>query len=301
MELLYLLASLILAETTYITYKVAAPSTVKRGSILLDTSVLIDGRIVPIARSGFISADLIIASSVVRELQFMADKANHDKRERARYGLDVIQELQAMEDVKVVLYTDTTQPGDQVDERLLFLAKKLGARLCTTDYNLNKVARVESIKVLNINELAHALRPMYLPGEVMKVSIIQQGQNEAQGVGYLDDGTMVVVDHAKSLIGSQAEVEIVRMLQTEAGRMLFARLLKRPDAAERNSGRRDTLPRDTRKPQPAATAAPAEIPSAQKPRRVSNGNDRPRGDRGRRPRPGQRGEDSLINLVNGQD
>jgi uncharacterized protein YacL len=224
MELLYILASIIAAETTYLTYaavKTKRPRT--KQSILLDTSALIDGRVVAIVRSGFVSARLIVPASVVRELQYMADKADHDKRERARYGLDVIQTLQKLDNVDVEIYDDGEQHVAGVDEQLIVIAKKLGARLCTTDYNLNKVARVESIDVVNVNELAHALRPMHLPGERLSVGIVQRGQNADQGVGYLDDGTMVVVDNARRAIGEDVEVEAVRMLQTEAGRMLFAK------------------------------------------------------------------------------
>lgn len=219
-----LLGSLIAAETSYLTYKTMRASTTKRaGSIVLDTSALIDGRIVAIARSGFVSARLIVPSSVVRELQYMADKADHDKRERARYGLDNIKLLQTMPSVDIELYNDGKTHDAGVDEQLIVIAKRLGARLCTTDYNLNKVARVESIEVVNVNELAHALRPMHLPGEKINIAIVQQGQGSDQGVGYLDDGTMVVVDNAKRSIGEVITVEAVRVLQTEAGRMLFAK------------------------------------------------------------------------------
>lgn len=274
MEIITALGALIAAETTYLTYASwrARQPRARTGSILLDTSALIDGRIAAIVRSGFVSARLIVPKSVVRELQYMADKADHDKRERARYGLDMIQTLQAIEGITVEVFDDgeTSQASGGVDEQLIRLAKRLDARLCTTDYNLNKVARVESINVVNVNELAHALRPMHLPGERLQISIVQPGQGDDQGVGYLDDGTMVVVDRAKRLIGETIEVDAVRVLQTEAGRMLFARR--------------------TAQPKPAQTPAPAK-PRRQEPSR----------------KPMQRSfrrkkthEDSLVELANDQ-
>jgi len=135
----------------------------------------------------------------------------------------VVQELQQLPHIEVVIYDDGDQTAT-VDEQLIILAKKLSAKLCTTDYNLNKVARTEQIMVVNVNELAHALRPMHLPGERIQVMIVAPGQNKDQGVGYLDDGSMVVVDGARSLVGKPVTVETVRVLQTEAGRMVFARM-----------------------------------------------------------------------------
>ncbi|MFZ1812311.1 MAG: TRAM domain-containing protein [Candidatus Saccharimonadales bacterium] len=235
MDLLYILVSVVLLETTYLTYQQFAKHEVKspRSRIVCDTSALIDGRIVAIARSGFLSSELVVPRSVTRELQYMADRADHDKRERARYGLDVVNELQSIDQTLVTIYDDGDGHPDGVDEQLLQLAKKLGARLCTTDYNLNKVARTEQVTVVNVNELAHALRPMHLPGEVIELQIVAAGQNKDQGVGYLDDGTMVVIDRAKSQIGRTVQAETTRVLQTEAGRMVFARLQgDRPDKPE---------------------------------------------------------------------
>jgi uncharacterized protein YacL len=229
MDLITLIASVILLETSYLVFrqnKQTVPVAAKHQQrILLDTSVLIDGRIESIVRSGFVSAELIVPSSVVRELQYMADKADHEKRERARFGLDRIQLLQSLDACTVTIYDDGPTHEAGVDEQLIVLARKLNASLCTIDYNLNKVAKVESLHVININELAHALRPAHLPGERIKVEIVQKGQVKEQGVGYLDDGTMIVVDNAKKYIGSTVDAEAVRMLQTEAGRMLFAKLV----------------------------------------------------------------------------
>lgn len=227
MELGIVLTAIIAAQTSYLSYIALKPRNQKKHTsrIVCDTSALIDGRIVSIARSGFVNAELIIPRSVVRELQYMADKADHDKRERARYGLDVIQTLQTIEGISVNIFDDGETHADGVDEQLIVIAKKFNARLCTTDYNLNKVARVESVTVVNVNELAHALRPMHLPGERISIQIVQPGQGQDQGVGYLDDGTMVVVDRARKSMNETIEVEAIRVLQTEAGRMLFARRL----------------------------------------------------------------------------
>lgn len=193
---------------------------------MVDTSVLIDGRIISVAKSGFIGDTLVIPRSVVRELQFLADNADHEKRARARYGLDVVQELQALPQVSVEILADGGQATEGVDERLLTLAKKHGAAVCTIDYNLNKVAVVEGIVVLNVNELAQSLRMAYLPGERIRLELVQKGQDAHQGVGYLPDGTMVVVEHASKFVGQAVEIEFIRSLQTAAGKMMFARRIE---------------------------------------------------------------------------
>lgn len=252
--------TVVLAETTYLTIKAVQPAKVKN-SVLLDTSVLIDGRIVSIARSGLISAKLIVPRSVVRELQFMADKADHDKRERARFGLDVIEQLQSIDtvDLEVIDDGETSQSG--VDEQLMNLAKKWQAKLCTIDYNLNKSARVQGVQVININELAHALRVLYLPGETLEVKLQQTGQESHQAVGYLDDGTMVVVDNAKPYIGQTLRVEATRVLQTAAGKMMFAKhfekghknqLSKKTDTKNSSSTRKTVPKKRVQKNRPAS-------------------------------------------------
>jgi rRNA-processing protein FCF1 len=215
----------ILAEVTYMVAKMPRPTLGKKQGrpIFVDTSVLIDGRIIPVAKSGFISDPLVIPRSVIGELQFLADNADHDKRSRARYGLDVVQELQALPGVDVEIHQDGSKAAEGVDERLLTLAKKYDGVICTIDYNLNKVAVVESIQVLNVNELAQSLRMAYLPGERMNLELVQKGQDAHQAVGYLTDGTMVVVEHSNKLIGQTVEIEFIRSLQTAAGKMMFAR------------------------------------------------------------------------------
>lgn len=216
----------LIAEVTYILSKLPKQPVSKRQGklILVDTSVLIDGRIISVAKSGFISDILAIPRSVVGELQYLADNADAEKRARARHGLDIIAELQQISRVRVQILQDGQTVKEGVDERLLALAKKYNASVCTIDYNLNKVAIVEGIQVLNINELAQSLRMAYLPGEKTLLELIQKGQDSHQAVGHLPDGTMVVVENAAARIGSSVEVEFIRSLQTAAGKMMFAKL-----------------------------------------------------------------------------
>lgn len=216
---------IILVQTSFLVYRALHGVNARAGDILVDTSVLIDGRVLAIARSGLLTACLIVPRSVVRELQFMADKADHTKRERARFGLETIEKLQQIPSVSLKVIDDGLTNKYGVDEQLIVLARQTGAKLCTIDYNLNKAARVQGVEVVNINELAHALRVVVLPGERIKVALVQAGQDKKQAVGYLDDGTMVVVDEARDLISTEVEVEITRALQTAAGRMMFARLI----------------------------------------------------------------------------
>jgi uncharacterized protein YacL len=220
---------ILLAEVTYLVAKLPRQTGGKKQYIFVDTSVLIDGRILAVAVSGFISGTLAIPRSVIGELQYLADNADADKRARARHGLDVARELQEMPGVAVELFQDGSKAEEGVDERLLNLAKKYGGSICTIDYNLNKVAVVEGITVCNVNELAKSLRMAYLPGEKMMLELIQKGQDGHQGVGYLTDGTMVVVEHASSQIGQTVEIEFIRSLQTAAGKMMFAKKVESGD------------------------------------------------------------------------
>jgi uncharacterized protein YacL len=218
-----ILLFLIFAEVSYLVIKLPRQSGARKQYIFLDTSVLIDGRIVEIAASGFMTGTLAIPRSVIGELQYIADNADAEKRLRARHGLDVARSLQDMKGLNVVLFQDGSKAPEGVDERLISLAKKHAGAICTLDYNLNKVASVEDIRVCNVNELAKNLRMAYLPGERAMVEIVQKGQDNHQGVGYLSDGTMVVVEQASSAIGRTVEVEFIRSLQTAAGKMMFAR------------------------------------------------------------------------------
>lgn len=222
-NLILALVAIGVMETSYLVYKSRPHKISDTHSLLLDTSVLIDGRILPIVRSGLVTAPLVIPRSVVRELQYMADKADHDKRERAREGLAMIEQLQQIDGSDVQIINDPELQNGGVDERLVELAFTSGARLCTIDYNLNKAARVQGVQVVNINELAHALRVVHLPGEKVELKLVQPGQESRQAVGYLDDGTMVVVDDAKAQIGQAVTVEVTRVLQTAAGKMFFAK------------------------------------------------------------------------------
>jgi uncharacterized protein YacL len=195
----------------------------KETGIIIDTCALIDGRLLEIVKSGFVPERLLIPQAVVAELQYLADQADPLKRERARFGLDVVRELQDTQGERVVILPT---PGNTklVDELLIDLAAKHNASLYTTDYNLNKVADIRGVKVLNVNELAQGLRARFLPGETMAIKLVQKGQDGSQGVGFLDDGTMVVVERAGSKIGQVVNVTFSRVLQTQAGKMMFAQL-----------------------------------------------------------------------------
>jgi uncharacterized protein YacL len=225
----------LLAEVSYLVVKLPRQNLTRKQArpILVDTSVLIDGRILAVAESGFIGDTLVIPRSVIGELQFLADNADHEKRARARHGLDVVTSLQQMPQVDVEILQDGSKAEEGVDERLLSLAKKHGAVVCTIDYNLNKVAVVEGITVLNVNDLAKSLRMAYLPGERMLLELVQKGQDAHQAVGYLPDGTMVVVEHAFKNIGQTVEIEFIRSLQTAAGKMMFARRVEKTQPAEK--------------------------------------------------------------------
>lgn len=195
--------------------------------VLLDTSVLIDGRIVKLAKTGFVNDELLISRGVLNELQLLADGKDSAKRQKARFGLDMIAELQRNDLITVTLLNDSSRTPEGADARLLELAKQMDAWLCTLDFNLNKVAKVEGIDVLNINELAGSVHLNILPGETVKLGLVQPGQEKNQAVGYLGDGTMVVVANASSKMNQQVEVEITKQLQTDAGKMLFADLVNK--------------------------------------------------------------------------
>ena len=227
MELLILLVSLgIFAETSVLVARKVKPVSSGRRKIYVDTSVLIDGRILGIARSGFLDGDLIILKSVLLELQLLADGKDAEKRNRARTGLENVSELERVVDVNTEIVEDTSGIR-KVDEALLKLAKEAKATILTIDYNLIKVAEAEKIKTLNINDLALAVRSEFLPGEKARIRILEKGANPGQGVGHMNDGTMVVVDNAASKIGKEVEVELLRLYETSAGKMIFARLAKK--------------------------------------------------------------------------
>ena len=210
--------------------------------ILVDTSVLMDGRVVDLAKTGFLLGQIIVPRSVLIELQLLADGADHAKRERARFGMDAMKELKDVLGGSFTLLDDATRIPEGVDNRLLQLAKEMNAAILTLDYNLNKVAQVEGIQILNINELAKSLRMSYLPGDELVLELTQKGQDSHQAVGYLHDGTMVVVEQAKKFIGQEKRVEIIRSLQTDAGKMMFAKLVIEPKTASRTKASNNSHP-----------------------------------------------------------
>lgn len=190
---------------------------------ILDTSVIIDGRIADIVETGFLDGTLVIPQFVLRELQFVADSADSLKRNRGRRGLDVLQRVQKMPQLDVRILEDDFPKVQEVDMKLIELAKVYDCKIVTNDFNLNKVAQLHGVQVLNINELANALKPIVLPGETMRVFILKEGKEYNQGVAYLDDGTMVVVDNAKKLISRTIDISVTSVLQTTAGKMIFGR------------------------------------------------------------------------------
>lgn len=203
---------------------------IKRDYKILDTSVIIDGRIADVAETGFLGGTMIIPQFVLRELQMVADSPDSSKRQRGRRGLDMLQRLQNNSKLDIQIVETDFPAVKEVDLKLIELGKELGdAVIVTNDFNLNKVAQLRGVQVLNINELANALKPVVLPGEAMKVFILKEGKEFNQGVAYLDDGTMVVVDNARKLIGKNAEIAVTSVLQTTAGKMIFGRLWEDPD------------------------------------------------------------------------
>lgn len=197
------------------------------GSKVLDTSVIIDGRINDICQTGFIEGQLVIPNFVLDELRHISDSADLLRRNRGRRGLDILHRLQKDFPGKVVVTDKDYNDISEVDSKLLQLAKDIGGMVITNDYNLNKVAQVQGVVVLNINELSNALKPVVLPGEKMTVEVIREGKEQNQGLAYLDDGTMIVVENGKKYIGQTIDVEVSSVLQTSAGRMIFVRHLKK--------------------------------------------------------------------------
>jgi uncharacterized protein YacL len=198
---------------------------------LLDTSVIIDGRIADITETGFLEGTLVIPQFILRELQHIADSSDPLKRNRGRRGLDILQKIQKKVDIRVEISDMDFPEIREVDNKLVAMAKSLSAKIVTNDFNLNKVAELHGVGVLNINELTNALRPVVLPGEDMRVYVLKEGKEYNQGIAYLDDGTMVVVDSGRRHIGQTIEVCVTSVLQTTAGRMIFSRLKEEAEAA----------------------------------------------------------------------
>ncbi len=201
-----------------------APSSPHEDGKLLDTSVLIDGRIADICEAHFLDGPLLVPQFVLHELQMIADSADSMRRQRGRRGLEVLQRIQKMQTLEVRVIDDNPNSSNEVDRKLVDLALRLRAKIVTNDFNLNKVASVQGISVLNVNLLANAVRPAFLPGEGMRVFILREGKEVNQGVAYLEDGTMVVVDGARRLINKTVDILVTSVHQTPAGKMIFGRI-----------------------------------------------------------------------------
>ena len=224
--LILIIVLIILAETTWLTVHKYKPMRSGNRKIYVDTSVLIDGRILNIARTGFIDGDLIILKSVLRELQLLSDGKDNEKRNRARAGLNNVAELERIVEINTEILDDG-EGRKKVDEELLKYAKESKGVILTIDYNLIKVAEAEKIQALNVNDLALAVRTEFLPGEKIRLKITEKGSNRGQGVGHLQDGTMVVVDRASNKIGKDVTVEFVRFYETSSGKMIFAKIVRK--------------------------------------------------------------------------
>lgn len=223
----------------------------RRDIKVLDTSVIIDGRIADVAETGFLTGTLIIPQFILRELQQVADSPDSSKRQRGRRGLDMLNRLRNNSSLDIQIVETDFPSVREVDLKLIELGKQLDAVIVTNDFNLNKVSQLRGVNVLNINELANALKPVVLPGEAMRVFILKEGKEYNQGVAYLDDGTMVVVDNARRLIGKNADIAVTSVLQTTAGKMIFGRLWDDGDAV--GNGERSRRPLREVKSAPALT------------------------------------------------
>lgn len=193
--------------------------------ILLDTSAIIDGRIADIFLTRFLQGRMIIARSVLEELQKLSDSENEIKRQRGRRGLETVAMMQNNSKIDVHIHEDDSLPNQGVDQKLISLAKMMDGAICTVDYNLGRVASMQGIEILNVNELAQAVKPLVYSGDVLEIKLVKEGKDNHQAVGYLDDGTMVVVSDARKLIGQSAKVSVSSVLQTQAGKMIFAKLI----------------------------------------------------------------------------
>lgn len=203
--------------------------------VLVDTSVIIDGRITDIARTGFLSGTMLIPRFVLNELQHVADSGDALRRQRGRRGLEVLSSLQKDSKIQVKISDIDVEGAREVDDKLVILARQLNAPVLTNDFNLNRVAELQGVQILNINELANAVRAVFLPGEELTVRVIQEGREARQGVGYLEDGTMVVVQDGDQYIGEEIPTSVTKVLQTAAGRMIFAKPEQKPKGRKRDS------------------------------------------------------------------
>jgi rRNA-processing protein FCF1 len=289
--------------------------------VLVDTSVIIDGRIGDISKAGFAPGKLLIPRFVLAELQNIADSSDAMRRGRGRRGLEVLNEMRQY-GVDMDIIEDDFADIPEVDAKLVRLARELKAHVLTTDYNLNRVASIEGVRVLNINELANAVRPVILPGETMSVRVVQPGKEKGQGVGYLADGTMIVVDNGDKMIGQDVMCEITRVFQTVAGKMLFAAPIGQPQVktppaptAAKNLSNAPRAPKPTREPRqergdrPHRPQRQHQVPTrstkqdsplqAAKPKAPLNGGDSSKQRPRKRLSPTQRLENSLMEMTSG--
>lgn len=220
------LISLIIVVIQAIIYKKKLAKA-KLSKKILDTSVIIDGRICDIAKTGFLEGVLIVPKFVLQEIQLIADSSDNMKRSKGRRGLDILNELRKVPGVMVEILDRDYKGTNKVDEKLVVIAGEIGAGIITNDYNLNKIAEIQGIDVLNINDLSNAIKPSFLPGERVNIKIVKEGKEKDQGIAYLNDGTMIVVDGARRMINKKIEVIITNVLQTDAGKMIFARYEER--------------------------------------------------------------------------
>ena len=267
-----------------------------RRRVFVDTSALMDGRILAVAKAGFLGDELLIPRSVIRELQLLADGADAEKRARARFGLDVVNDLERLENAEVRVFADAAGSRIKVDERLLELAKENHGIILTNDFNLAKVAATEHIYAININELAQGLRSEYLPGDHLSVRVIGAGSNPKQGIAYLADGTMVVVDDGEKYAGKSfpIEIEFVRYLQTNAGKMMFAKVV---EVKTQPIKHKQILPHPklkNAKTTPVGTKRIAKKVEDKKPEQQEKTSAKKHSRKNRE----SRAEDSLINLAN---
>lgn len=217
--------------------RAAGDARVSVSNKILDTSVIIDGRVADLCETGFLEGTFVLPQFILNELQHIADSSDTLKRGRGRRGLDVLAKIQKMVDIEVSIIDEDFPHIKEVDSKIVMLAKKMNAKVITNDLNLSKVAELQGVRVLNINELCNALKPVVLPGEQLRVFVLKEGKEAGQGVAYLDDGTMIVVDNAKRFIGSTMTVVVTSVLQTQAGRMIFARLKEETEGQEVPVGR----------------------------------------------------------------
>lgn len=226
-KIIYLLAGIAISFIIVIIQFIIYKRRISKKTLslkVLDTSAIIDGRIADICEGGFMEGTIILPRFILQELQHIADSGDNLKRSKGRRGLDVINAIKKCPNVEVKIIDKNYSDIKQVDEKLVALAKELNAKIITNDYNLNKVAEIQNVKVLNINDLSNAIKPIFLPGERINIKIMKEGKEKDQGIAYLNDGTMIVVDNARRFIGRRVEAVVTNVLQTDAGRLIFAKV-----------------------------------------------------------------------------